>query len=117
MSDEHPQHVLERAFTFFGGVGGFASIALIIWKGGILWQMVTDHDRRLVDIEHGGSIGLREHVKLDDERVREIQVQQAIDREIRQRLLETVAVVSSDVKVLGVKMDAIKEQLPSKKQP
>lgn len=115
MSAEHPRHVLERAFTFFGGMGGFLSIALIIWKGGVLWQMVSDHDRRISDMERGGSVGLREHVKLDDERVREIQAQQAFDREIRQRLLADMSDMRSDVRVVSSKLDSIKEQINKNK--
>lgn len=100
-----------RMFDFIGGVSGLLSIVLIIWKGGVLWQMVSDHDRRIGDMERGGSVGLREHVKLDDERVREIQAQQAFDREIRQRLLADMSEMRSEVRVVSAKLDSIKEQI------
>ncbi len=113
MSENH-RDIAGKVFNFLGGLSGLLSIALIIWKGGVLWQMVADHDRRITNVEQRGSIGLIEHVKLDDERVGAIKSEQAQDREIRQRLLESVNSVVSDVKVINTKLDAIKEQINKK---
>lgn len=80
-----------------------------------MWQQVHDHDRRLNNIEVGGSIGLREHVKLDDERVRELQERLVQDREIQKKLLDRLEEVSSDVKVIKVQIESMKQ--PNSQKP
>ena len=115
MSTDNHRELLAKLFSFIGGLSGLLSIALIIWKGGVLWQMVVEHDRRIVSIENGGSMGLREHVKLDDERVGAMQRGITEQREAQNKLLSQVGDLATDVKVINAKLDSIKEQISNKK--
>jgi hypothetical protein len=105
--DGKPGTGLWAVMNMLGGMSGLLSIALIVWKGGVLYQHVDDHERRLAIMESGGSIGLREHVKQDDERVNELRLRVVHQEEVSASLLE----LKGDVKVLNVKMDSIKDQL------
>ena len=112
MSTE-PKILFSSTFNFLGGVSGLLSLALIIWNGGTLWQMVHDHGRRIDSIEQSGSSGLREHVKEDTERVRDLQDRMKRQEEVSLRVVE----LSGDVKVISVKLDALKEAMIPKSKP
>lgn len=113
---EQRKSAIVGLLNLLGGMGGLLSIVLIIWKGGALAQRVDDHSRRLDQIELGGSIGLREHVKMDDERVSDIKQRQV---DVTQRLahqdetLTKLTELFGDVKVINVKLDAINEKIAS----
>lgn len=91
-------------------MSGLLSIVLIIWKGGVLWQMVQTHETKINAMENGGSIGLREHVKLDDNRVQELQAEQARLRNVGDKVIELVG----EVKLINFKLDEMKKQLEAK---
>lgn len=114
---EGRKYTAAAILSLISNLSGLLSIALIIWKGGVLWQMVVEHERRLNGIEIGGSVGLREHVKLDDERVRELKEHQDLDQRVRERLLIEVGDLSADVKIINAKLDNISERINSKPAP
>lgn len=98
---------LAAIFNFIGGVSGLISIAIILLKGGMLLQKVDGHETRLNNIEATGSIGLREHVKMDDERVTDVRNRTARLEDAMMKLVD----LNADVKVLNAKVDSLKEQL------
>lgn len=106
---EKPKSVIVGAFNFLGGLGGLISICLLVWRGGALVQTVNDHGRRIDNIELGGSIGLREHVKLDDERVADIKLQTARLTNITDKQTDALA----DIRVIKSTMDSMQRQLDS----
>lgn len=105
---ERTKSALERVFNYVSGLSGLLSIALLVWKGGFLWNTVFDsHERRITAIEQGGSRGLEVHVKQDDERVADL-------RSRTGRLEEAVlqfSEIKKDVAVLNVKLDSLKDKL------
>lgn len=104
------KNILVSVFNLLGGMSGLLAIGLVVWKGGALAQTVIDHGRRLDSIESSGSVGLREHVKLDDERVKEMQVRISTSEAVAGKVTELVG----EVRVINVKLDALKEQLQKK---
>lgn len=63
---------LTSAFNLVGGVSGLLSLGLLVWNGGNLWRQVQEHERRLGNIEVGGSNRLQVHEGLDNERINEL---------------------------------------------
>lgn len=111
---ERQKTLAQSVFSFLGGVSGLISIGLIVWKGGILWSVVethteklATHERRFESIESSGSMGLREHVKLDDVRVAELQAEQKNQREVSNKVIELVG----EVKLVNFKLDELKAQI------
>lgn len=111
---DQKKNLAASVFTFLGGVSGLISIALIVWKGGAIVNTIEIHGRRLDTIEANGSIGLREHVKMDDERVSDIrqrQIDQALRMTHQEETLTRVLELFGEVKVINTKLDALKEQV------
>lgn len=111
---EQKKNLAASVFNFLGGLSGLISIGLIIWKGGILVATVDNHGKRLDNIEMGGSIGLREHVKLDDERINDIkqrQVDQASRITHQEETVTRLMELYGEVKVINTKLDALKETM------
>lgn len=106
--------LLKDVFHFAGNAAGLLSLLIVVFKGGALVsdiqhmnqrQEITD--RRIDAMEQGGSAALREHTKMDDERVSDIRMRTQRLEDMLIRFSE----VSADVKVLNTKVDSIKEQL------
>ena len=98
MTDQ--KSVFAAMFNFVGGLAGLLSLALIVWNGGTLWQMVQQDHQRIDVIETGGSIGLREHVKEDNQRVADLAARLASQEDSNRRLLDVVNDIKGDVKVI-----------------
>lgn len=64
--------VLEVSAIVFSVITGAMSVSVIIWKGGSMAQMLTAHEVRLMKIESAGSPTLDTHIKVDDERERNL---------------------------------------------
>ena len=115
-----PKALFASTFNFLGGISGLISIVIIIWKGGALNQKVESHETRIGNIEQTGSIGLREHVKGDDERVADMRLRET-DMALRithqEELTAKLTELFGDVKVINVKLDALKEQITVKIKP
>lgn len=104
--------VVSSVFNFLGGVSGLLSICVVFWRGGAIEKQVDVTAKDVTEIRQTGSAGLREHVKMDDERVMDLArrmgqledyVKQAVDLKI-------------EVRVLGSKLDNIATRLERMEQ-
>ena len=99
--------MLTEIFNFVGGISGLLSIGLLVFRGGALLQTINDHDRRIVQMEIGGSSLAREHIKLDDERVATLK-----DRTAKiEAVMASIPNIERDVAVLRVQIDALLKAL------
>jgi hypothetical protein len=99
--------MLTEIFNFVGGISGLLSIGLLIFRGGALLQVVSDHDRRIIQMENGGSSLAREHIKLDDERVATLK-----DRTSKlEAVMALIPNIERDVAVMRVQIDALLKAL------
>ena len=108
---------LAPLFNFTGGLSGFLAIGLLIWKGGALVEKVDNHEARLSSIELLGSVGLREHSKMDDERVGDIKQRQnemSLRMNHQEESLSRLMEIVGDIKAVNAKLDALKEQIKMK---
>lgn len=102
---------MARVFSFLGGLSGLLSIALIIWKGGVLWQMVGDHERRINVVETSGSRRLGEHEREDDQRVNDMRQRITHQEDIGARVMDGLADIRGDVKVIKATLDDMKAKM------
>ena len=104
--ESHPKRstfAIREVFNLIGGVSGLLSIGLLVFKGGAITQVVTEHERRIEWVERNGSASLGEHVKYDDERVKNLN-----ERVIRvEGYLAVLPAVQRDVAVMDVKLDTL----------
>ena len=103
-------NMVKEIFNLIGGLSGLLSIALLVFKGGVLLQTVNDHDRRIVQMENGGSSMAREHVKLDDERVTSLKERTAK----LEAIMASIPNIERDVAVLRVQIDGLVKVLDRK---
>ena len=102
--------MVKEIFNLIGGLSGLLSIALLVFKGGVLLQTVDDHDRRIGVMEQGGSSMAREHIKLDDERVQSLK-----DRTAKlEAIMSSIPNIERDVAVMRRDIDAIVKALDKK---
>lgn len=100
------------AFNFLGGVGGLLSICVVFWRGGAIERQVDIDSGRLTHLEQGGSPGLREHVKMDDERVSDLSRRMGLLEDSVKQGLD----LKVEVRVLGTKLDNIANRLERMEQ-
>jgi hypothetical protein len=102
--------MVKEVFNLIGGLSGLLSIALLIFKGGVLLQTVDDHDRRIVQMEQGGSSLAREHIKLDDERVQNLK-----ERTARlEAIMASIPNIERDVAVMRVQVENLVKAMDRK---
>lgn len=99
------RNLVAAMLSAVGGVGGLVAIALVIWRGGALAQVVEGLEVRVARIEINGSNGLQIHEAKDDQRVADIQ--HRLDR--LESMLTTVARIET-------KLDLVKEALDDHKK-
>lgn len=104
--------LVSSLFNLLGGVSGLLSICVVFWRGGAIEKQVDVTAKDVTEIRQTGSAGLREHVRMDDERVSDLArrmaqledyVKQAVDLKI-------------EVRVLGSKLDNIAVRLERMEQ-
>lgn len=101
---------LEVTAIVFSVVTGASSLGILVWKGGEMSHMVTTHETRIVAIESKGSPTMGEHVKVDEEREKNMK-----DRMDRLEDIYKVALdMRSEMSRLTQKVDDLKEQLNKK---
>jgi hypothetical protein len=102
--------MVKEIFNLIGGLSGLLSIALLVFKGGVLLQTVDDHDRRIGVMEQGGSSMAREHIKLDDERVTSLKERTAK----LEAIMSSIPNIERDVAVLRVQIEGLVKALDRK---
>ena len=115
MANEHESksnraNMVKEIFNLIGGLSGLLSIALLVFKGGVLLQTVDDHGRRISTMENGGSSLAREHIKLDDERVTNLKERTAK----LEAIMSSIPNIERDVAVMRRDIDSIVKALDKK---
>lgn len=114
---EQRKSLIVSTLNFLGGLSGLLSLALLVWKGGMIAQMVAQHETRIGLIESGGSGTVREHVKEDNERIGDLKLRMVRQEDLNGSINVKLSDLVGEVRVLNFKVDTLNEKLNGPKRP
>lgn len=112
MANDRLLRGMETFCAFIGAITGLLALALVIFKGGMLVQTISDHDGRLKVVEQAGTLAAQMHIRVDDDRDKEIQTRIAKMESVMTTIIETRA----DVRIMSIKIDTLAESLNEHKK-
>lgn len=112
MANDRLLRGMETFCAFIGAITGLLALALVIFKGGMLVQTISDHDSRIKVVEQAGTLAAQMHIRVDDDRDKDMQARLSKMESIMTTIIETRA----DVRVMSVKLDTLAASLEEHKK-